>query len=329
MTLWQRGTSLMCAHWKLAWVPLGFSAVLYGNSLYGTSQQRLGLALFLGGWVLTVCGLPALRRFLDENPLRKEDETVALLGLFVLACTGAPVFTAAKAAWGVAQPDDYRTAAAWLGLIYFVLPLAVRWAESKGSALRWLPNRIWQAVICRIVANAAGIGAVAMFLSARFVIAYPAPLISTALTLMVAMAVVTHKTFARARKLCTQTHIDVQTLLRDMDELDEAKGRDRAARKLRNWRPRPLAGQGMGDKHADKRMAVRRSWEVLKLDLCTTVDSGYRLFGLPFLAADAVADLEKKVLAGIKAADSDATGTARDDLDAILNACAGRIDVLA
>ncbi|ESP95765.1 hypothetical protein B591_31228 (plasmid) [Streptomyces sp. GBA 94-10 4N24] len=319
----------MRAHWKLAWVPLGFSAILYGNSLYETSQQRLGLILFFGGWFLSFCGMPALRRFLDENPLRKEDETVALLWLFVLACALPPVFTAAKAAWGVAQPDEYQTAAAWLGLIYFVLPLAVWWAESKGSALRRLPSRIQQAVICRIVANAAGIGAIAMFLSARFVIAYPAPLISTALTLVVAMAVVTHKTFARARKLCTQTHIDVQNLLRDMDELDEAKGRDRVERKLRNRWPSLRAGEGMGDKHADKRMAVRRSWEVLELDLRTTVDTGYRLFGLSFLADDAVADLENKVLAGIEAANSDATGPARDDLNALLNACAGRIDVLA
>ncbi|MFI0736419.1 hypothetical protein ACH4S9_46730 [Streptomyces sp. NPDC021225] len=329
MTLWRRSIDRMRAHWKLAWVPLGFSATLYGNSLYGTSHQRLGLVLFLGGWVLTVCGMPALKRFVDENPLREENEKVALLGLVLLSVMGKPVSTVAKAVWGVAQPGDYRTAATSLGLIYFVLPLAVRWAVPKGSDLRRLPNRIQQAAIFRTLANAAGIGAVAMFLSARFVVAYPAPLISTALTLMVAMAVVTHKTFARARKLCTQTHIDVQNLLRDMDDLDDAKGYDPAARKLSNWRPRPRTGQGRGDKHADKRMAARRSWDVLKLDLCTTVDSGYRLFGLPFLADDAIADLERKVLVGIEAAESDATDPARDDLHAILNACVGRIDVLA
>ncbi|MFF2961612.1 hypothetical protein ACFVT1_22390 [Streptomyces sp. NPDC057963] len=234
-----------------------------------------------------------------------------------------------KAVWGVAQPGDYRTAATWLGLIYFVLPLAVRWAEPKDFDLQRLRRRIQRAAVYRTVANVAGICAVAAFLSARFVVAYPAPLISTVLTLMVAMAVITHKTFARARKLCAQTHIDVQNLLRDMDDLDDAKGRDRAARKLRNWRPRPRTGQGTGDQHADKRMVARRSWDVLKLDLCTTVDSGYRLFGLPFLADDAIADLERKVLVGIEAAGPDATDPARDDLHAILKACAARIDVLA
>lgn len=43
------------------------------------------------------------------------------------------------------------------------------------------------------------------------------------------------------------------------------------------------------------------------LDLCTTVDSGYRLFGLPLLTRDEV----------------------DENLYAILKACAGRIDVLA
>jgi hypothetical protein len=207
--------------------------------------------------------------------------------------------------------------------------MAVRWVEPKDFALRRLPSRIRRATIFRTVANGAGIGAIAAFLSARFVVTYPAPLISTALTLMVAMAVVTHKTFARARKLCTQTHIDVQNLLRDMGEFDDAKGRDRAASKLRNWLPSSRTVQEAGDKHADKRMAARHSWDVLKLDLCTTVDSGYRLFGLPLLADGAIADLERKVLVGIEAADFDAADPARADLRAILNACAGRIDVLA
>ncbi|WP_060902579.1 hypothetical protein [Streptomyces europaeiscabiei] len=286
------------------------------------------MALFLGGWVLAACGMPALKRFLEESPLREGNLKIALLALFLLFLMAGPVSTAVKAAWGAAQPTDYRTAATSLGLIYFVL-LAVRWAEPKDFALQRLPSRIRRAAIFRTLANAAGIGAVATFLGARFVVTYPAPLISTALTLMVAMAVVTHKTFARARKLCTQTHIDVQNLLRDMEELNDAKGRDQAARNRRNWRPKMRTGKEAGSNHADERMAARRSWDALKLDLCTTVDSGYRLFGLPLLTDDAIADLERKVLVGIEAADSNAAGPARDDLHVILNACAGRIDVLA
>ncbi|MFD7603449.1 hypothetical protein ACFWAN_23585 [Streptomyces mirabilis] len=188
------------------------------------------------------------------------------------------------------------------------------------SVSRRLPSRIRRAAVFRTLANGAGIVAVAAFLNARFVVAHPASLISTVLTLMVAMAVVTHKTYARARKLCTQTHIDVQNLLRDMADLDDAKACER---------PRPRTGQGTDEKQAAKQRTARRSWDVLKLDLCTTIDSGYRLFGMPFLTDSAIDDLERKVLGGIDTDDPDATEPARDDLHAILNACAARIDVLA
>jgi hypothetical protein len=329
MTLRQQSIDHMRAHWKLVWLLLGISATLYGNSLYESPQRRLGLVFFLCGLAFTVCGMPAMQRFFAAVQLREENEKVALLVVFLLAFTGGPALTAAKTAWGVAQPGEYRPAATSLAVVYFGLPLAARWAEPKGIDLRRLRSRIRQATVSRTVANAAGICAVVAFLSARFAVAYPAPLISTTLTLMVAVAVVTHKTFARARKLCTQTHIDVQNLLRDMDDLDDAKGRDRAARKPRSWRRRPPTGQGTDDKHADKRLAVRRSWDVVKVDLRTNVDSGYRLFGLPFLTKDAIADLERKVEEGIEGADSDATDPARADLCAILDACTARIDVLA
>lgn len=329
MTLWQRSVGRVRAHWKLACSPLGLSFIVYGNVLYEAPQQDLGRVLFWCGWVVAIGGMPALKRFLEEDPLREGNQKVALLVGFMLLFLAQAVVTAVKVIWGAAQAIDYRGAATSLSLIYFVIPLAVRWVEPKDFALRRLPSRIRRAAIYRTVANAAGIGAVAAFLSERFAATYPAPLISTALTLMAAMAVVTHKTFARVRKLCTQTHIDVQDLLRAMDELDDAKRRDRAAGKRRNWLPRSRTGQEAGDKHTDKQMAARRSWDVLKLDLCTTVDSGYRLFGLPFLAADAIADLEGKVLVEIEAADFETAGPARDDLRAILDACAGRIDVLA
>ncbi|MER7042711.1 hypothetical protein [Streptomyces microflavus] len=329
MTLRQRSIGRLRAHWKLAWSPLGLSFTAYGNVLYETPQQDLGRVLFWCGCVIAIGGLPALKRFVDEDPLREGNQKVALLVGFMLLFLVPAVTTAGKVVWGAAQTTDYRGAATSLGLIYFVIPLAVRWVEPQDFALRRLPGRIQRAAIFRTVANAAGIGAVAAFLSERFATTYPAPLISTALTLMAAMAVVTHKTFARVRKLCTQTHIDVMNLLRAMDELDDAKRRARATGKLKNLLPRPRTGYESGDKHADKRMEVRRSWDALKLDLRTTVDSGYRLLGLPFLAADAIAELEGKVLVEIEATDFDIANAVRDDLRAILNACEGRIDVLA
>ncbi|MEV6400796.1 hypothetical protein AB0M39_39485 [Streptomyces sp. NPDC051907] len=182
MTSWQRKLGSMRAHWKLALSPLGFSAVLYGNSLYESSHQRLGLVFFLGGWVIAIGGVSAWQRFIDENPLRGGYEKIALLGFFLLFFLVGPVLTVAKAVGRIAQPGDYRAAAASMGLIYLALPLIVRWAEPEDHPFQRLPSRIRRATFFRTLANAAGIGAVAAFLSARFVVAYPALLISTALT---------------------------------------------------------------------------------------------------------------------------------------------------
>ncbi|MFD3496266.1 hypothetical protein ACFWWB_37855 [Streptomyces sp. NPDC058690] len=100
-------------------------------------------------------------------------------------------------------------------------------------------------------------------------------------------------------------------------------------RRVSDWRRWRCSRQGTGAKHADKQMAARQSWDALKLDLCTTVDSGYRLFGLPLLTKGEVDELEREVLVEIKAADPTATASVRKNLHAILKACAGRIDVLA
>jgi hypothetical protein len=325
MTRWQQSIGRMLSHWKLAWTPLGFLAILYGNSLYETSQHRLGMALFFGGWFAAIGGTPAWKRFLEEDPIREGNQKVAWLAILLLVFLLQAFIPAVKFVRGESQPGDLRAAATSLGLIYLVVPLAVRWAEPRDHFLQRLPTRIGRAAIFRAVANGAGICAVAAILSERFVVTYPAPLISTFLTLMVAMAVVTHKTFARVRKLCTQTHVDVQNLLRDMEELR----RDSAASRPSNWLQRSRTGQLVSDKHAEKQMAVRRSWDAVKLDLRTTVDSGYRPFGLPFLAEDAIDDLEKKVSDAVEAADFETIEVARADLRAILDACARRIDVLA
>jgi hypothetical protein len=134
----------------------------------------------------------------------------------------------------------------------------------------------------------------------------------------------THKTFARTRKLCTQTYTDAQTLLLDLGEL-EAKRKEVTWKSSKLWLLQGRAGQSI----ADEQSAARRSWGALRLDLRTTVDTGYRLFGIPFLADSAIADLEKKVLGAIDASDAETSGLARDDLHAVLEACAARIDVLA
>ncbi|AZS84143.1 hypothetical protein AB0465_02470 [Streptomyces griseoviridis] len=94
----------------------------------------------------------------------------------------------------------------------------------------------------------------------------------------------------------------------------------------RRWR---CSRHGTDAQHADKQMEARQSWDALKFDLCTTVDSGYRLFGLPFLTRGEADELERELLVEVKATDPTAAASARKNLHAILKACAGRIDVLA
>ncbi|MCX4985965.1 hypothetical protein [Streptomyces sp. NBC_00572] len=313
MTLWQLTAHGVRAYWRLACIPIGILVNAYGNTLTEGSDRTPGLVLFLVGGGLAISGLTPLKRFLEESPLRDGlVKIVAALSVMALFTLGTLVAVGIKVAKGTAQPLDYSPAAASLALIYIGLPLTMRWMEPKDFLLQRLPGRVRRAATSRTIANAAGILAIASFLNARFSAAYPAPLLSIALTLLVAMAVVTHKTFARTRKLCTQIHTDVQSLLRDLDALDQARSPQRA-----------------DDKQADKRMAARRSWDALKRDLSTTVDTGYRTIGLPFLADEAVAELGRKVLAEIEAGCPGGGGRVRVDLQAIQDACARHIDVLA
>src|SRR5690606_24797660 len=79
---WSVGRVL--ARWKLALVPVGFSMIVYGNSLYGGPNQRLGWVLFLAGWVITVSGMPAWKRFVDEDPLRAGYERYVWVVFFLI-----------------------------------------------------------------------------------------------------------------------------------------------------------------------------------------------------------------------------------------------------
>lgn len=200
-------------------------------------------------------------------------------------------------------------------------------AEPKDYALERLPSRIRRAALFRVLANVTGIFAVVAFLG-RFVATHPVPLISTGLTLVVAAVVVTHKTFARARKRCTQIHSGTQTLLRDLDELDLARSRSRAS-KPKPWFPRLSGEREAGGDHADEQMAALRTWDAVKLGLSTPVDTGYRRIGLPFLTDEVVAELESKVQAAVHGDRPGSTGPARADLQAIQRACSGRVDVVA
>ncbi|MDX5563929.1 hypothetical protein PYK79_12020 [Streptomyces sp. ID05-04B] len=311
---------------QLALLPLGFASIMYGDLLFRDGQRGLGKFLFISGWVVALSGMPALNRYLKANHLREGILKIFVI-LFIVGsfAVPGPIVSLVKVFDGTAQPVNYRQAALSLALIYIALTILSRIAEPKDHVLERLASRIQRAAVFRALANVTGIFAVVAFLGARFVATHPVPLISTGLTLVVAAAVVTHKTFARARKLCTQIHADTQTLLRDLDELDQARSRSTTST-AKPWIRRLRGERQAGGGHADEQKAALRAWDAVKLGLSTPVDTGYRRIGLPFLTDEVVAEIEAKVRTAVHGGRA---GPARADLQAIQRACSGRVDVLA
>ncbi|MFE9025098.1 hypothetical protein ACFYOA_02315 [Streptomyces iakyrus] len=311
---------------QLALLPLGFASIMYGDLLFRDGQRGLGKFLFISGWVVALSGMPALNRYLKANHLREGILKIFVI-LFIVGsfAVPGPIVSLVKVFEGTAQPVNYRQAALSLALIYIALTILSRIAEPKDHVLERLASRIQRAAVFRALANVTGIFAVVAFLGARFVATHPVPLISTGLTLVVAAAVVTHKTFARARKLCTQIHADTQTLLRDLDELDQARSRSTTST-AKPWIRRLRGERQAGGGHVDEQKAALRAWDAVKLGLSTPVDTGYRRIGLPFLTDEVVAEIEAKVRTAVHGG---RVGPARADLQAIQRACSGRVDVLA
>lgn len=307
------------AYWPAVLVPLGFAISLYSNRAYPAPWAAV---LYWCGFLITSSGLPAVKRFVDAGPLRGGLLRVVMVFCVLALLTYRPVATVVKAFQGTAQPRDYSGAVTPLVVVALLLPLAVRWAEPKDFPVRRLAGRIRRTAILRTISNGAGLCAAASFLAARLIGSANPPLISAVLTLLIAMAVVTHKTFGRTRKLCTQTYVAAQTLLRDLARLDE-KRREVTGRSAKQWLPLRRTTLSI----TAEQKAARDSWDALKLNLRTTIDTGYRLFGTPLLADSAVDELEKQVLGDIDGAA--ATRPVRDDLETVLQACAARIDVLA
>ncbi|WP_093497654.1 hypothetical protein [Streptomyces sp. Ag109_O5-10] len=316
----------MRTYGQLALLPLGFASIMYGDLLFRDGQRGLGKFLFISGWVVALSGMPALNRYLKANHLREGILKIFVI-LFIVGsfAVPGPIVSLVKVFDGTAQPVNYRQAALSLALIYIALTITSRIAEPKDHVLERLASRIQRAAVFRALANVTGIFAVVAFLGARFVATHPVPLISTGLTLVVAAAVVTHKTFARARKLCTQIHADTQTLLRDLDELDQARSRSTTST-AKPWIRRLRGERQAGGGHADEQKAALRAWDAVKLGLSTPVDTGYRRIGLPFLTDEVVAEIEAKVRTAVHGGSA---GPARADLQAIQRACSGRVDVLA
>lgn len=79
-----------------------------------------------------------------------------------------------------------------------------------------------------------------------------------------------HKTWTRLRKLSTQLYGNIRTLERDLQAISDSN-----------------------EKAVEKQDAARRSWDAVELDLWTPVDTGYALFGTPFLPPETTNDFAR------------------------------------
>lgn len=323
MSIWYWGTGPVRTHWRRVLLPAGFALNLWGNTLYETPDRTLGVILFFSGLALAVHGRRPWVGFTEKwhtpdqvrdwvNARRRTSEWVRYEGYLRLTAWGVAAFYLSLYPLKVVDriylnPDhlaDHASDAEVLLWTWLLLPFGTREAEPKDSPLKRLTGRIWRAVIARTVANTAGICALGVTIYVEVVTQFPAPLLTVAVTLGVAGVVSGHKTWSRLRRLCTQTYTSIQALTRDLEEVHKGG--------------------------IEKQRAALRSWDAVRLNLQTSIDTGYS-FGTPLLPADEVANLDRKVKRTIDQllGDEDADAKLLVDLDFMQDVCARHIDSVA
>ncbi|MET8514356.1 hypothetical protein [Streptomyces sp. NPDC005077] len=327
MPIWCQFTALVRTHWRYVYLPTGFVLNVWGNKLFDTSYRTAGVVLFVIGLGLAFYGLrfwergfadnwrvtKRVRRWADTK--RSDPSWIRARGdlrTFVWGIVMAVIAVRALGLFDVIAGEADRVLAgparvSVLLWIWMLLPWGARWIEPRDAPLDRLAGRIWRAAVSRAVANAIGIYYAGWVIYAVVFSTRPTLLVPVAVTLGGAIVVSWHKTWARLRKLSTQVYSNVQTLERDLTEISDS-----------------------GAKTREKQDAARRSWDVVQLDLQTSVDTGYS-FGTLFLPQGTRDDLHEKVEKAIEALkdDKDAAEEVLTDLGKIREACAGRIDSIA
>jgi hypothetical protein len=291
--------------------PVGLLVNTYGYNLLNRGEDKglglfvLGLAMALGGarwWMREVL----TARWWHDSEKVKTFLWAAVPSAVILTYLNRPEI------WQ--SPEDGRLTYSllrWALLgTWLVMAAGSQERDPEDFPIERLPKRIKRATRDRIWSNLAGLSVAVVLISEQFFSTYKAPVISTTLTLAAGATVLLHKTNTRVRKLCTQTHIDVQALLRDLDDLAKAKAE--------------------GDDIDKKTDAALRSWDALHLDLRAGIDTGYPV-GMPFLPAGTLQALETKIRAAIRCGPvtPDAIDAAGEELRALQAACADRLDPLA
>ncbi|MET8249635.1 hypothetical protein ABZV31_37920 [Streptomyces sp. NPDC005202] len=331
MSIWYRPVGLVRAHWKLAFLPVGFVLNLWGNQLYKAGRQAVGAVIFVFSIALIVVagrhwrrispGLQApkpirrirsrLRQWLTmtfHTPVwlsRREKVKVVIWGIIAFKIFFYPLNVADRI---IAAPEQFiaRYGDAQKMLAFCLLfPYLAHWFEPKDRLLERLEGRVLRAMVSRTVGNFNGACGVAILLYAVLPTIsrdYTKVLPALAITVAIATVVATHKMWTRYRKLCTQTYKNIQTLIRALEQS-------------------PGAGA-----HSE----VLAAWEVLELDLRTRVDTGY-VFGMRFapkVVISAIGEAVEKVNSGLPGRE-EARAQAVADLKIIRGVCAERIDAVA
>jgi hypothetical protein len=312
-------------------LPIGAALNIWGNTLYDTPHRTAGWIVFVGGFALVLNGRRAWQGFVDNWRIperahhwvaQKWDEPKwrQRWGYLKLTTWGLVVLGVVLYAWKLLnriaqEPDrvsEHFASAMVFMYVWGLLPLVAQSAEpkdqSKEQLLERLSARIGRAVISRTVSNASGIYFAGVVIYALVFTSRPSLLVPVAVTLGGATIATGHKTWTRLRKLSTQLYGNIRTLERDLQMISSGN-----------------------EKAVEMQDAARRSWDTVELDLWTSVDTGYALFGTPFLPPETTNDLRERIEVAIEALVCDAAAAKEvlDDLGKIREACTGRLDSVA
>lgn len=324
MSIWLRATGPVRVQWKRVFFPIGFVVNVWSNQLYDTPYRVPAVVLFIGSLFLTFWGARQWRGFTDDwqapkrirgwltttfhTPVwiaRREKLKVALWVVIAFKLFMYPLNLCDRI---VASPEkfiDHGTDAQKLLVFCFLFPHVARWLEPKDKLLERLDGRILRAMATRTLANFNGAAGAAVLLyavlfesSREYMKALPALVVTIAIAALVA----THRMWGRFRKLCTQTHQNVQALIRALELPAEAESQS----------------------------AVLDAWEAVERDLCTRVDTGYT-FGTRLAPKVIIAELGNSVEAVTKKLPGHQASRdqALTELKEIRSVCAQRIDSVA
>ncbi len=231
---------------------------------------------------------------------------ITIWGLIAFRYTLYPLFLSDRMVAAPEQLLNHEKDALQMLAFSFLFPLFTRWIQPKDNLLERLEGRVLRAMASRTLANFNAASAAAVLLYTALSMLSPDSvkvLPALALTIGIATVVATHKMWTRYRKLCTQAHKNIQTLIRALEK--------------------PAGG-------VENQSPIQDAWDTVERDLRTRADTGYG-FGARFVpekVTTALGEAMETVWKGLPG-HQEARDLALADLQIILGVCAQRIDSVA